>query len=159
VLLGGSRYSGLAIERELIAAGFPLEQADENILIPVVTIADRPSDVAALCDAVIAAAAQAPRTGGGSNPASFAVPGRPPAPLTPREAFFARHETVAVEKAIGRISAELIAPYPPGVPVLVPGETITVETLAALHSARTAGVRIAYAADATLATFQVITRT
>lgn len=156
LLLGSSGYSGVAIERQLIAAGFPIEQADENTLIPIVTIADRPDDVGALCGAIAAAARTAPREADAGRPASFAMPPLPPAPLTPREAFFARHETVAAREAIGRASAELIAPYPPGVPVLVPGETITEQTLDALRAARAAGVRIAYAADPALTTFQVV---
>jgi lysine decarboxylase len=77
--------------------------------------------------------------------------------IPPREAFFAPNETVAADAAVGRISAELVAPYPPGIPVLAPGEVITAEALAALRTARAQGGRIAYAADPTLATFQVIT--
>jgi lysine decarboxylase len=76
--------------------------------------------------------------------------------MAPREAFFAANETVSAAAAIGRISAELVAPYPPGVPVLAPGELITAEAVAALHDAAAEGGRIAYAADPTLATFQVI---
>ena len=60
--------------------------------------------------------------------------------------------------AVGRVSAELVAPYPPGVPVLAPGEVITTAALDALRAARADGGRIAYAADPTLATVQVIAR-
>ena len=76
--------------------------------------------------------------------------------LAPREAFFAPHETVGADAAIGRICAELIAPYPPGVPVLAPGEVITLAALAALRETRADGGRIAYAADPTLGTIQVV---
>ena len=55
--------------------------------------------------------------------------------------------------------AELVAPYPPGIPVLAPGERITEEALDALEQARQAGVRIAYAADASLATVRVTAAT
>jgi lysine decarboxylase len=81
---------------------------------------------------------------------------RPQTVLAPREAFFAPNQTVAASDAIGRISAELVAPYPPGVPVLAPGELITAEALAALREVAADGGRIAYAADPTLATFQVV---
>jgi lysine decarboxylase len=80
----------------------------------------------------------------------------PQVALPPREAFFAPNETVAADAAIGRISAELVAPYPPGVPVLAPGEIITAEALAALRVAHAEGSRIAYAADPGLATLQVV---
>ena len=58
--------------------------------------------------------------------------------------------------AVGRVSVELIAPYPPGVPVLAPGEVISAAALNALQAALADGGRIAYAADPTLATIQVI---
>ena len=76
--------------------------------------------------------------------------------ISPRDAFFAPHETVEADAAIGRVCAELIAPYPPGVPVLAPGEIVTTEALTALRAARSDGGRIAYAADPTLATLQVV---
>jgi lysine decarboxylase len=76
--------------------------------------------------------------------------------VPPREAFFGLSETVPIERAAGRVSAELVAPYPPGVPVLAPGELVTAEALAALAEARLDGVRIAYAADAELATLGVL---
>ena len=78
-----------------------------------------------------------------------------PQVLTPREAFFARHTVVHADRAVGRVSAELIAPYPPGIPVVMPGEEITAASVAALHTARDSGARIAYAADPTLSTFHV----
>ena len=68
----------------------------------------------------------------------------------------AEHEAVAGNEAVGRVSAELVAPYPPGVPVLAPGERITSTALAALREARDAGTRIAYAADPSLATLRVL---
>ena len=43
----------------------------------------------------------------------------------PRDAFFARHEPVEFEQAAGRISGETISFYPPGIPLLMPGERIT----------------------------------
>ena len=72
--------------------------------------------------------------------------------LTPREAFFADREQVPWQDATGRVCAELVATYPPGVPVLAPGERITADALDALIEARDAGARIAYAADPTLGT-------
>ena len=76
--------------------------------------------------------------------------------MPPRDAFFAANQTVPAGAAVGRISAELVAPYPPGIPVLAPGEVITAGALDALRTCQAQGGRIAYAADPTLATFQVI---
>jgi lysine decarboxylase len=76
--------------------------------------------------------------------------------VSPRAAFFARHELVSAEAALGRVSAELIAPYPPGIPVLAPGEVVTSGVVTSLRAARDAGLRIAYASDPTLAAFRVV---
>jgi lysine decarboxylase len=76
--------------------------------------------------------------------------------MSPREAYFSLHVSVPRAQALGRVSAELVAPYPPGVPVLVPGEEITAATMAALDRALEAGTRIAYAAEPTLACLQVV---
>ena len=82
----------------------------------------------------------------------------PEVALSPREAFFAAHETVAAEDAAGRVAGELVAPYPPGIPAVVPGEVLTAEVLDALRAAAARGVRVAYAADPTMATVQVVAR-
>jgi arginine decarboxylase len=63
--------------------------------------------------------------------------------LTPREAFFADREQVPWQDATGRVCAEVVATYPPGVPVLAPGERITADALDALIAARDGGARIA----------------
>jgi lysine decarboxylase len=76
--------------------------------------------------------------------------------MTPREAYFADHAVTALRAAIGRVSAELVAPYPPGVPVLAPGERITEHAVEILLAAREAGTRIAYAADPSLDTLRTV---
>ena len=47
----------------------------------------------------------------------------PPAVLTPRQAFFAETKTVPWQKAVGKIAGEMIAPYPPGIPLLLSWES------------------------------------
>lgn len=86
---------------------------------------------------------------------SLPVPIPPPPPpkppcLSPRDAFFGSRETVAIAQAIGRISAEWICPYPPGIPVLIPGEVVTPEAIAYLQTIGTAGGLITGCADTTL---------
>jgi lysine decarboxylase len=152
----GCGLDGNELERCLIDAGMPVELADRDTLVPIVTMLDDGATVSALVDTVIGAAARLPRAP--RQPTVFAAwaQGIPVAELTPREAFFARHETVDAGRAVGRISAELVAPYPPGVPVLVPGEVISEQTLALLRTAAQGGTRIAYAADPTMTTVQVV---
>jgi lysine decarboxylase len=155
VILGGTGASGIDVERHLIGNGIPVELADQDTVVPIVTMADTETGVTRLTDALREAIAI---HRGPSRPARTAVQWGPPPPvgLTPRDAFFAAHTTVAASEAVGRISAETIAPYPPGVPVLVPGEVVTAGLLDALQAARATGVRVAYASDPTLSTLQVV---
>jgi lysine decarboxylase len=76
--------------------------------------------------------------------------------MPPRDAFFASHRTVPAALAIDRVSAELVAPYPPGIPVLAPGERITGEAVEGVRQALADGIQVRYAADPTLQTFQVV---
>ena len=62
------------------------------------------------------------------------------------------------EAAAGRVAAELMAPYPPGIPAIVPGEVVGALVLEALRAAAASGVLVSYAADPTLATVQVVAR-
>jgi lysine decarboxylase len=87
---------------------------------------------------------------------------RPPAALEhetaipPRDAFLGESEAVAVDGAVGRISCESIAGYPPGVPALLPGERITTEVIGYLRALTSAGARLHGAADPSFQTVRVL---
>jgi lysine decarboxylase len=76
--------------------------------------------------------------------------------ISPREAFLGEGETVPIEQAIGRISCESIAGYPPGVPSLLPGERVTEEVVAYLRELTLAGARLHGAADPALTSLRVL---
>jgi arginine/lysine/ornithine decarboxylase len=76
--------------------------------------------------------------------------------VTPREAFLGAGESVPVAHAIGRISCEAIAGYPPGVPALLPGERVTAEVVDYLRELNAAGARLHGAADPSFATVRVL---
>ncbi|MEW2339886.1 aminotransferase class I/II-fold pyridoxal phosphate-dependent enzyme [Streptomyces griseoaurantiacus] len=78
--------------------------------------------------------------------------------MLPRDAFFAAAEHVPAEKAVGRIAAEMISPYPPGVPAVAPGEVITEPVVDYLTSGVAAGMLIPDAADPTARTLRVTAR-
>jgi lysine decarboxylase len=67
--------------------------------------------------------------------------------MPPREAFLGSLEVIAVDDAIGRVSGEAIAGYPPGIPVLLPGERITDDVISYLRSLRAVGARLHGASD------------
>ncbi len=49
--------------------------------------------------------------------------------ITPREAFYSKKESVTIEESIGRICGESIMAYPPGIPIIAPGEMVTREII------------------------------
>jgi arginine decarboxylase len=156
VLLAGTGAHGGLVEQDLIAAGMGPEMGDKDTIVPIVTIADDEQRILAFTEVLIESISRhrgVPRAPVAAS--SWTVD--PQTVLAPREAFFAANQTVPAASAVGRVSAELVAPYPPGIPVLAPGELITADALAALRQAAADGSRIAYAADPTLATFQVVT--
>ncbi|CAK6472041.1 aminotransferase class I/II-fold pyridoxal phosphate-dependent enzyme [Peribacillus castrilensis] len=57
------------------------------------------------------------------------LPDTPPLALSPREAFYAETEVVPIEESVGKISAEFIMVYPPGIPIFIPGELITEDNI------------------------------
>ena len=156
VLLAGTGANGNLVEADLIAAGMPVEMGDRDTVIPIPSIADDEARLAAFTEVMIASI-ERHRAEPRRPAAAAAWTVRPQTVLSPREAFFAKNETVTAAAAIGRVSAELVAPYPPGVPVLAPGELITADAVEALREVTADGGRIAYAADPSLATFQVVT--
>ncbi|WP_406840507.1 aminotransferase class I/II-fold pyridoxal phosphate-dependent enzyme [Streptomyces sp. AHU1] len=74
----------------------------------------------------------------------------------PRDAYFARHEEVPVAEASGRVAAEMITPYPPGIPAVLPGERLTEPVLRYLTSGVAAGMFLPDAADRRLETVRVV---
>ncbi|MET8574144.1 ornithine decarboxylase [Streptomyces sp. NPDC005012] len=76
--------------------------------------------------------------------------------VRPRDAFFGNVDHVPADRAAGRVAAETITPYPPGVPAVVPGEVITQEVVDYLRSGVAAGMLLPDAADGKLETFRVV---
>lgn len=74
----------------------------------------------------------------------------------PRDAYFDHHTDVPVEQAAGRIAAEMITPYPPGIPAVLPGERLTDPVLRYLTTGVRAGMNLPDAADPHLNTIRVV---
>ena len=149
--------SGIEIEKDLLAGGVRVEMADRDTIVFLATIADSAADFDRLADVLIPILKKRQEQRRDSATAlSWSVV--PQKAMSMRDAYFAHTEMVEAAQAIGRVSADLIAPYPPGVAVVAPGETLTEEIVTGLQNSRAAGVRIAYASDATLARFRVVNR-
>jgi arginine decarboxylase len=87
---------------------------------------------------------------------TYALPKMPPMRMSPREAFLAPTELVNFKTSAGRICAEVITPYPPGIPVISPGEEVTPEIIDYLDLELRAGVRMQGPYDSELRRLRVV---
>ncbi|KAF6251248.1 pyridoxal phosphate-dependent transferase [Scenedesmus sp. NREL 46B-D3] len=78
------------------------------------------------------------------------------AAMSPRDAFFADTQAVPLAAAAGRICAELLCPYPPGVPAVFPGEALSAGVIAQLRATLAAGGVVTGARDGSLDTVLVV---
>jgi arginine decarboxylase len=134
-----------------------VELVDHRRILPLVTFAHGEAEIDRLVRGLRDLVDAHPDEDGSEIP-SF--PSRPQirsdAPMLPRDAFFAQTELVKFDQAPGRISAELITPYPPGIPAVAPGELYTEENLSYLQAFVEIGGFVEGAADPTLQQVRVV---
>jgi lysine decarboxylase len=134
-----------------------LELVSENVVVAVFGMGEDPAQsagrfVAALRRAVDALGTQA------EHPTR---PFTPPPPwgdlvASPREAFFGPQEVVPFDQAVGRVAAEPLAAYPPGIPNVLPGERLTQATVDYVHEVVEHGGWVRGAVDRSLQTIRVV---
>lgn len=76
--------------------------------------------------------------------------------ITPRQADRSRHLSISIDDAVGKISAESICPYPPGIPVLISGEIITIEAVDYLRQILDLEGEIVGCSDPDLETIEIV---
>jgi lysine decarboxylase len=74
----------------------------------------------------------------------------------PRDAFFGPAQDVPLSRAAGRVAAEMVTPYPPGIPAVLPGERLTEPVLRYLRTGRAAGMNLPDPSDPELDTIRVV---
>lgn len=84
------------------------------------------------------------------------IPIKPRIIMSPRDAFYAEKENILFEDSLGRISTEIVSPYPPGIPILAPGEEITSETIEYLKIMKNYGAVMSGPEDKTLTRLKVV---
>lgn len=152
---GSTGYHIAALARDL--AGVNLELASDTVAVAVFGMATgTPQRARRLIDGILTAL-EAIESEPVSDKPEFAPPplwGEPA--MTPREAFLGRQEVVPFKEAEGRIAAEPLATYPPGIPNVLPGERLTRETLDYITDSVDHGGYVRGAADRELTTLRVI---
>ena len=157
VHVSGTGHTGYETDRMLFDNfDVTVELADFANVLANVTIGHSRADLTKFTDALWAIA-DAP--GHRLDPVGFveqALYEVPEQVMSPGEAFHAAQELVPLEEAAGRISAEMAATYPPGIPVLVPGERLTPALVSHLAAQVAAGGRIVGPQDPRLERIQVV---
>jgi len=149
----GHRIAELMRERDDII----LELFSENVVVAVFGIGERAGPAAERLLEGLRHAAEAIGPADIEERRTFAEPPPwGPLELAPRDAFLGAQEVVSFEAAEGRIAAESLAAYPPGVPNVLPGERLTAPTLAYIADSLAHGGLVRGASDRSLKTIRVV---
>ena len=138
-----------------------VEAADPLNIVLNVTYGDSREDIGLLAGALrdLAARYGGKAGGGGSAACSGLLSHTPPFTrqvLSPRDAMFAPSVARPLAECAGEVSAEMVTPYPPGIPVLGPGEEISAEIVAYLREASATGLKVHGPEDRTLRSLRIV---
>jgi arginine decarboxylase len=161
--VGGLGLTGVSVEKLLRRRfGVAPEMSDDVGVVCLVTLADNRDSIDRLVSAFEQLSAEfgtLDRSGRTNRnrlrSAGEAIASSEPV-MTPRDAFFSPSRSVPLPAAIGEVAAELVVPYPPGIPVLVPGERITWDKLLYLAEVSAGGIAFSGTADSRLLTIRVV---
>ena len=148
--------SGKEVGDILRKAGIAVELVDQNNVLFLVTYADQQEAYDSVVDKIVDVFQSL------SNDPKEALPligKKLPTPLpviTPAKAFYSSSEEVDFKMAVGEISAEQISFYPPGIPIIVPGERITSEVIDYCLNMMKIGVAVSGPSDTTLQRVRVV---
>jgi arginine decarboxylase len=134
-----------------------LELSAQNVIVAVFGMGERTLPEAARLVAALGVARERVGADPSGAGASFAAP--PPwgeLAMTPREAYLGAQQVVPASEAVGRVAAESLATYPPGIPNVLPGERLTTETLAYVQRTLELGGSVRGASDRLLRTVRVV---
>jgi lysine decarboxylase len=134
-----------------------MELAGENVLVAVFGMAERSGpEVDRLVHGLERAVAELGTEDDRAHQVFAPPPPWGPLAMDPREAFLGPQEVVPAADAVGRVAAEGLAAYPPGIPNVLPGERLTAETLNYVQQALEQGGSLRGASDRKLRTVRVV---
>ena len=106
-----------------------MEMSDMMYTVGYITAADDPEDIEKLFDAIKEIYLEAVKNGNKASKVYMEEFPKLTQEMSMRNAFNSQSELVTTEESIGRISSDFIIPYPPGIPLICPGEIIKEETI------------------------------
>ncbi|MDQ3726232.1 MAG: amino acid decarboxylase, partial [Actinomycetota bacterium] len=138
------------------ASGLDLELHSENVVVAIFGVGERASVTGErLVEGLRKAVGELEETPGAPDEKLVPPPPWGELVLTPREAFLGPQEVVPFEAAAGRVAAEGLAAYPPGIPNVLPGERLTPETLDFIRDSVAHGGYVRGGSDRELKTLRV----
>jgi lysine decarboxylase len=162
VNVSGTGWSGYEVERYLRTEyRVEDEMSDWFNVVYILSPRDDAEATRRLLAGLRAVSEQRKHTGAGTprlaevEDAHLLQPPIPPLAMPPRSAALGKKSTVSLDSAAGRTCAEMVMFYPPGIPLLMPGEMVTRETTDVCRKLLAAGAH-PYASDTTLETVRVV---
>ncbi|BBW96850.1 aminotransferase class I/II-fold pyridoxal phosphate-dependent enzyme [Geobacillus sp. FSL W8-0032] len=138
------------------AFNIEVELSDLYNILCIITPGDSEREAGLLVEALRRLSAQFSHQAEEGVKPKVLLPDIPALALTPRDAFYAETEVVPFRESAGRIIAEFVMVYPPGIPIFIPGEIITEENLNYIETNLAAGLPVQGPEDDTLQTLRVI---
>ncbi len=160
--VSGTGLTGFDVAKQLNEKfKIQVEFADLDTILLIVSIGNTEKDILRLVLALDAVGKEAQAAQGAQAPSArkehLRFPDElPEVVMTPREAVFSATKKVSLKAAVGQISAEVFSPYPPGIPLLNPGERISGEILHYLKELHHRGGRVQGQSDPELRTIKVV---
>ncbi|WP_315613117.1 aminotransferase class I/II-fold pyridoxal phosphate-dependent enzyme [Alkalihalobacillus sp. MEB130] len=133
-----------------------VEMSDLYNILCIVTLGDTQEKMDILVNALTHLSTTKATTVKNNQSSSVYVPNIPTLALSPRDAFYAETEFVPFSESAGRIIAEFVMVYPPGIPILIPGEIVTEDNLSYIEENLKNGLPVQGPEDVTFQTLRVI---
>ncbi|MCY0876697.1 MAG: aminotransferase class V-fold PLP-dependent enzyme [Firmicutes bacterium] len=148
--LTGYAVEGLLRERYNIE----VEMSDLYNVLFIITSGDSEQDTSALVQALAEIARE--RLESPQERGRVFVPSTPRLAMNPRDAFYASTRIVPLRESVGHTIADMIMVYPPGIPILLPGEVVTSDNVDYIEENLRAGLPVQGPDDPTIATVRVV---
>jgi len=133
-----------------------VELSDLYNILCIITLGDTENEANLLVNALKELSDECENRSKKIEPVEVLLPEIPVLALTPRDAFYAETEVIPFAESEGRIIAEFVMVYPPGIPIFIPGEIITKENLHYIHENLEAGLPVQGPEDDEIKTIHVI---
>ena len=153
--VSGTGRSGGDLSQYLTSSrGVFVELVSERVLVAIIGMGEVESDSKPLIAGLGAAVDEVPPVA--ESDVTFALPPAGELVMSPQQAYFSAYEVVDSGRAVGRVAAETLAVYPPGIPNVLPGERVTQQNVEHVLDAHHRGFTVRGPVDRTLRTIRIV---